>query len=105
MQHIFSLSYSMHTAGETPTAIAALAKLDSAVQVHQNPNSDSAGTLHGPSECSNVHWFELDHLRAKSQVYEPTRPSTEPEFSPLLLLQNHQMLVTDRAHITYRPRP
>ena len=41
-------------------------------------------------------------LEAKSQVYEPTRPSTEPEFSPLLLLRNHQMLATTRPRCATR---
>ena len=80
------------------------------VQVHQNPNWDSAGTIHGPGEavapvCWGPHRWDAARrpvLEAKSQVYEPTRPSTEPEFSPLLLLRNHQMLATTRPRCATR---
>ena len=83
------------------------------VQVHQNPNWDSAGTIHGPGEavapvCWGPHRWDAARrpvLEAKSQVYEPTRPSTEPEFSPLLLLRNHQMLVTERPCHAPPPLP
>ena len=78
---------SVHTAGAKRATFDGNDFHEMVVQVHQNPHWDGAGTIHGPGEAySQSLLCEVAGIRMD--------PFTEPEFSPLILLRNHQMLVT-----------